>query len=380
MRPILPQDAFEDDLEPDRGRGGRASHGRTGTVHTERNIPMTCPTVLALGAMLCAGTAIADPVGHARITLEPPHRLGPVEAAIWYPAEAGPKPVAFAENAVFEGDDVLPEAAPTGVDLPVLLLSHGLGGNLRGLGWLAHGLAERGIVTLAVNHPRSSTGDTDPMGSLDHGARAADLAAALDVLLADPRFAGRIEGASVTAAGFSLGGWTALTLGGLRGNLAGYADHCAEVGDASTHCADLAEWGLDLGTLDPAAWNADHADRRVARVVALDPGLVWGLAPDAAQGAVEDVLLVGLGTGEDRLMATDFDAAGLPRLLPDARREIVAPAHHWSALPVCKPGGAAIVAEETPYPICTDPPDADRGNIHARITEAVADFVMQDVE
>lgn len=341
---------------------------------------MTSPAVPALVAMLCAGAAAADPVGLARITLDPSHRSGPVEAAIWYPAQAGPALVAFAENEVFHGNDVLPEATMAGTDLPVVLLSHGLGGNLRGLGWLAHGLAERGAVAVAVNHPGSSTGDTDPVRSLDHGARAADLAAALDALLADPRFAGRVEGDAVTAAGFSLGGWTALTLGGLRGDLVGYAAHCAEVGDASTHCADLAEWSLDLTALDAAAWNADHSDPRVARVVALDPGLIWGLGPDATEGAVADVLLIGLGTGEDRLLATDFDASGLFDLLPGAGREVVAPARHWSALPVCKPGGAVIVAEETSYPICTDPPGADRADIHARIVGATANFMMQEAE
>lgn len=341
---------------------------------------MTSPAPFALAAMLYAGTVAADPVGLAHITLAPSHRSGPVEAAIWYPAEAGPVPTAFAENAVFHGDDVLPEATPTGTDLPVVLLSHGLGGNLRGLGWLAHGLAERGVVAVAVNHPGSSTGDIDPARSLDHGARAADLAAALDILLVDPRFADQVEGDAVIAAGFSLGGWTALTLGGLRGDLAGYADHCAEVGDASTHCADLAEWGLDLTALDAAAWSADRSDPRVARVVALDPGLVWGLTPGAAEGVDVDVLLIGLGTGEDRLLATDFDAAGLPDLLPRARREIVAPARHWSALPVCKAGGAAIVAEETPYPICTDPPGADRADIHSRIVDAMVGFIMQEAD
>lgn len=340
---------------------------------------MTHPFALAaaLCATLCAAAAAAGPVGLVRLTLDAGHRDAPLEAAIWYPARPGPDPIAFAENPVFHGHAVLPGAEPDGAGLPVVLLSHGLGGNLRGLGWLAHGLARRGAVAIAVNHPGSSTGDTDPVAALDHGARAADLSAALDALLSDPDLGGRVEGGPVTAAGFSLGGWTALSLGGLRGDLDGYAAHCAEVGAASSHCGDLAKWGVDLAGFDADAWNGDHSDPRVSRVVALDPGLVWGLAADAAAGAVEDMLLIGLGTGEDRLLATDFDASGLLDVAEGARRETVAPARHWSALPVCKPGGAAIVAEETPYPICSDPDGADRRSIHARILDATAEVVLR---
>ncbi len=338
---------------------------------------MNSPLVPALATLFLAGAALADPVGLVELDIDAAHRAGPLEAAIWYPAQAGPAPVAFAENAVFHGEEVLRDAAPAGTGHPVVILSHGLGGNLRGLGWLAHGLAARGAVAIAVNHPGSTTGDLDPAGSLDHARRAADLGAALDALKADPRFAGRLDEGAVTAAGFSLGGWTALTLGGLRGDLSGYVAHCEAVGAASTHCADLAEWGVDLHALDAAAWGADLSDPRIARVGAIDPGLIWGLAPGAGRGVTAEVALIALGTDEDRLLATDFDAAGLMDLLPGAAREVVAPARHWSALPVCKPGGAAIVAEETTLPICADPPGADRAAIHARIVDAVARLALR---
>jgi len=112
--------------------------------------------------------------------------------------------------------------------------------------------------------------------------------------------------------------------------------------------------------------------------VAVDPGLICGLGDGAAEAVEADILPVGLGTGENRLLATDFDRSGLADLLPNARRALAGPARHWSMLPVCKPAGAEIVAEETDYPICTDPPGTDRADLHARIVDIVAEFVLDD--
>ncbi|MBM2575278.1 hypothetical protein JQC91_03075 [Jannaschia sp. Os4] len=331
----------------------------------------------ALAAPVPAAAGPAGPVGLADLAVPAPHHDRTIEAVVWYPAApaAAAPAEAWGGNAVFHGHAVHRDAAPAGPDAPVVLLSHGLGGNLRGLGWLAHGLAARGAVVVALDHPGSTTRDLDPARSLDHGTRARDLSAALNALGADPRFADR-TGGPVTAAGFSLGGWTALSLGGLRGDLAGYAAHCDAVGGGSTHCADIAGWGIDLHALDASRWDGDHADPRVTRVAAIDPGLVWGL-PDRG-GLRAETLLIALGDGPDRLLATDFDRSGLRALLPGAATARVAPARHWSALPRCRPGGAAIVAAETDLPICDDPPGADRAAIHARIVDLVAGLALRD--
>ena len=321
-----------------------------------------------VAVLAAAAPAAADPVGLTHIDVEAPHRAAPLEAVVWYPSAPGAVE-RFGENPVFIGHDVVPDGASAAGTMPVVLLSHGLGGNLRGLGWLAHGLASEGAVVVAVNHPGSTTGDLDPARSLDHGARVRDLGAALDAV------AERFDVGRVVAGGFSLGGWTALSMAGLRGDLGGYAEHCAAVGDASTHCADLAAWGVDLTTLDAGAWDADHRDARVDGAFALDPGLVWGLGSDAADGVAADVLLIGFGEGADRLLATNFDASGLTDVLPQAERMVVVPARHWSALPVCKPGGAAIVAAEGEPPICDDPAGANRAAVHAAVVARAMGFV-----
>jgi predicted dienelactone hydrolase len=180
----------------------------------------------------------------------------------------------------------------------------------------------------------------------------------------------------VHVAGFSYGGWTALSMIGVRGNLPGYIAHCESYGERSSHCADIAKAGADLSALDAQAWGADHSDARVKSVMAIDPGLTFGLGPEDVAGVQGDILLVTLGQGADRLAATDISAAGsnLVALLPDADLLEIAPAAHFTMLPVCKPQGAAILAEEQDDPVCTDPAGADRAAIHAQVLQAASAF------
>ena len=43
-------------------------------------------------------------------------------------------------------------------------------------------------------------------------------------------------------------------------------------------------------------------------------------------------------------------------------------------LPLCKPAGAAILAEEKDHPVCTDPAGADRAAIHRQVLADASAF------
>ncbi len=58
---------------------------------------------------------------------------------------------------------------------------------------MAKGLAEQGALVIAVNHPHSSTFDFDIRVGLNHWTRARDVSRALDKLMDDTKYAGRID-------------------------------------------------------------------------------------------------------------------------------------------------------------------------------------------
>ena len=321
--------------------------------------------------MLCTSSAIADPAGVQDLSFAAPHHGREVTGAVYYPSAGGGTAETYAANPVFKGVPILKGAEIAAGNRPLVLMSHGMGGHVRSLGWLSTALAESGAIVVAVNHPNSTWGDFDLAEGLNHWTRAQDLKLALDSVLADPEIGAQIDPERIMAAGFSFGGWTALSLGGLQGNHAGYVAHCAEYGAASSHCADLMRSDVGLKTADAQLWNANHGDVRVSSVFAIDPGLMWGMGPDQVSDMNADVTLVSLGEGDNRLLATDFDLAGLPAALPQAEIINLVPGAHFSMMPLCTKIGAIILADEGDDPVCTDPEGTDRAELHQEIIAAI---------
>jgi hypothetical protein len=193
---------------------------------------------------------------------------------------------------------------------PVILMPHGLGGPYRLLAWLAKGLAEAGEILVAVHHPHNTFGDFDIQAGLQHWTRVKGLTLALDWVVVTPDLGPLSDPERIQVAGLPDGGRTALSLLKGRGNLRTDVARCAEVGAASTHCRDIAKGGGDLSAMDAGLWGGDHADVRVNSAPEIDPGLILRLAPEDVAELHGVVVLVQLGEGEDRLLATDVRASG----------------------------------------------------------------------
>ena len=333
-------------------------------------------SLLATLSLAPAVAAEADPAGYSTLSMPAPHHGQVLQGAMWYPALGPGREMVIAETAVFHGVTVSENAPIADGEHPLVLLSHGLGGDFLALAWLAAGLAERGAIVIAVTHPNSTWSDLDAEAWLYHWTRVQDLTLVLERLLADPEISAHVDRNRVMAAGFSYGGWTALSMGGLRGNLAGFAAHCREHRATSVACLDLAGEEIDFRAVSAQAWDASYVDDRITHVAAIDPGLTWGLSSAHASALDGIVSLVSLGEDDDRLYATDFDASGFADLLPDAGILRLAPAFHFSAMRLCKPGGATILEEGGDEPVCTDPDGSNRVALHA----AIVDILAADLE
>jgi predicted dienelactone hydrolase len=330
--------------------------------------------LLALTLFLPTHAMAAPAPGLITEQVKAPHHGRAMDVAIWYPGSGGSEQL-FADNPVFQGGKVLKDATPLAGKHPVILLSHGMGGSYLSLNWLASGLAARGAVVVGVNHPNGWFKDRQIDKMFNHWTRAQDLSAALDAVLTDRRFAGLIDPDRVYATGFSYGGWTALSIGGAIAGVSGNTAYCAAAGERSHNCLDLKHFGVDPAKAQPELWRSSYKDARVKAVAAIDPGLTWGMTADDVKDLDADkLLLISLGTGLDQHYATDVTAKGsnFAVLVPDAKFETMSPATHFTAMPICKPQGAALLAEEKDDPVCTDPPGTDRATVHDRIIDLIA--------
>ncbi len=235
-------------------------------------------TFLTLSLLLSPCAMATDAPGLMEREILAPHHGRKMQVAIWYPATEG-KSELFADNAVFQGGDVLRNAPATPGKHPIVLLSHGMGGTYLSLNWLASGLAEKGAIVVSVNHPNGWFKDRDPKTMFNHWTRVQDLEVALEDVLADPAFATAIDKDRIYAAGFSFGGWTALSLGGATANLEGNKTYCKDAGERSNNCTDLEHFGFDPEKTEKSRWTASYKDPRIKAVAAIEPGLTWKMGP-----------------------------------------------------------------------------------------------------
>jgi predicted dienelactone hydrolase len=228
-------------------------------------------TLVAL--LLLTSAAIAEPLpGFDRLTVDAPHRARPLEAAIWYPAASETYVAQVGADAVFAGTQVQMGAAVAGGAHPLVIISHGSGGNIENLGWLAEGLVARGAIVAGVNHAGATSGDSSPRQLPRVIDRTQDMAALMASLLADPAFATAIDPSQITALGFSLGGATVLAAGGVRFDPAAIASYCDAYGNDASECLFMARGGVDPHDLPPEI-AADMTVPGLDRIIAVDPSL-----------------------------------------------------------------------------------------------------------
>src|SRR5277367_4234796 len=152
---------------------------------------------------------------------------------IWYPADP-----AAVEQMQWIGspDNPFGKAGKAALDahliatpekLPLILLSHGIGGSSTMMAWFGSALASHGFIAAAVNHPgNNALEDYTIPGAILWGQRAHDLSALLDQMLADSTFGPHIDPKRIGAAGFSLGGLTVIEIAGGIAELSRFQDFC----------------------------------------------------------------------------------------------------------------------------------------------------------
>ena len=308
-------------------------------------------------------------VGYRAVKFSAEHQRKKLKGGVWYPSSAIGTPKIIGENKVFKGSEVKLGAKIDDGSYPLVVLSHGIGGDLRSLSWLANALASQGVIVAGVNHPYGTWRDFDLERAIKHWQRPKDISALIDVILADPKLKDRIDETRIIAAGFSYGGWTALSLAGAQNDQDGFISACESQREIGPQCDKILEDDVGVRNLNEATWNASYRDPRVSGAVSIDPGLVWGVNEESFKNLSSNTKIIGLGSETTRMIATNFDASGMADYLDKDMFVRLAPAVHFSAMPHCKPDGPAILRQENDDPICDEPEGGDRHKTHARIIE-----------
>jgi predicted dienelactone hydrolase len=228
---------------------------------------------MAVLSTLLAASASAQ-VGFAQF------RSGSLPITVVYRTDAVATPQQFGPFDL----EVAVDAVPSAGNGRLVVISHGSGGDAFTLHTLARTLALAGFVVAQPEHQGDNWQDRSDSGVVSWQRRPGEIAATIDAIAADSRFAAVLRLDKVGVYGVSAGGGTALALAGANWSAGTYQKHCAaHVKDDAGFCL----YGLKTEAqraartrlyLEAAAQGSETMlagpavmDRRVAAVAASVP-------------------------------------------------------------------------------------------------------------
>jgi predicted dienelactone hydrolase len=268
--------------------------------------------------------------------------------------------------------------ATTKKTYPLIVMSHGTGGNADNMDWIAGPLAAAGYIVMAVDHPGNHA--AAPMtwdGMTLWWERATDISNVLDGMLSDPELGQHIDATRIGALGFSLGGYTVLELAGAQTDVAAFLAFCAaHRGDPVCEPPEMAR--LSDQRVSPEARSQDskaslmrsgasYRDPRIKAVFAIAPALGQSLTI----GSMREISAkVGLLTGDkDRNVPPETNFDRIAAAIPAAQTSRIAGAGHYTFIPVCTP----LMTARMPT-ICADPQGTDRSSVHTQANDVIIKF------
>ena len=279
--------------------------------------------IAVIAALGFAAVATAEPsfAGLQRRSLDTAANEA-IDVAIWYPTTTiarehslGPFTMTVALDAPFSS-----AALTTAPPLPLIIVSHGTGGNNLTHHELAAALARSGYIVAALTHPGDNFRDRSMVGSPKYlSERPRQVSRVIDALLADATWQPRIDAARIGFLGHSAGGLTGLALTGATPSIAAAVRHCAANYESDSWFCSVS------GSKEKTIENAKRAeymplisnslDARIRAAALLAPVGVFYTETELKKITVPVRVVV---AGQDAVLTPRFHAAFVARSIPNA--------------------------------------------------------------
>jgi len=292
-----------------------------------------------VAATLCLTASVAEPAGFGFVDV-PADPEGPaMSGAVWSPCAMPPQDMVV-------GRTTLPgvkDCPIAGDRLPLVVISHGRGGDFIGHHDTAETLADAGFIVAAISHPGDTVSDMSRSGDLSvMTERPTDIKRLIDFMVGTSPAASKIDPERIGFFGFSRGGYTGLVLVGANADWVNAITRCE--GSSLHICEQLRNKEFPANPL--------AHDPRIKAVVVADPLTVF-LTADSFAAIKVPVQLWGSERGDG---VSPESVAAVNGNLPATHEYRVVPnSGHFAFLTPCSPGLAQARPE-----LCTDAPGFDR--------------------
>lgn len=297
---------------------------------------------------------------------------------LWYPSKLAAGASLHNSNALFYGFSAIENADASDDLMPLIVLSHGSGGNLGNQAWLATALAQQGALVVAANHPGSTSRDSAPQSNIQVWHRPVDISFLIDSVLDDDVWGPRVDASRIAAVGHSLGGYTVLGVGGGVISIDAFQEYC-KLFPLNPDCDFYSSADIDFTKLDKVKFEASHKDDRISAIVAIDPAyarsfVATSLAELPATLFISPV--VEKDSKDDLQMG--YLQAQMQSISSTASHEFLKfdGAHHFSFLPRCKPFSYYLLGalERGAQVLCAEENGVTREQVHKDATAAIQEF------
>lgn len=329
----------------------------------------------AILLLLGLSAAQAEP-GYLTTEIEVLHREKPLPLHIWYPSNKDGSTLTLGKNIVFTGVDVREGGTPKPGKYPVVLLSHGSGGNAINLGWIGAYLAQSGMIVVSTNHSGTTSRDSKPLETLKIWQRAADFSSILDYLQKTPPNNLKPDMEKIGAIGFSLGGNTVLGMVGAQVKKQKYIDYCDQYPE-SLDCRWYNAANIDLSRIDAAKFEQNNLEDRIKTVVAIDPALAQAYDKESLKEITLPSLIINLGSLNN--IPIGIDGKEISEAVNNSRYANIKDATHFSFLGLCTAIGEQIIKDEGDDPICSETGERQRQDIHEELKKLIGTFLSDNL-
>jgi predicted dienelactone hydrolase len=332
--------------------------------------------IVWFGIVLCPQSVLAQavlpaavyPVGMVQVEFIDPAEGGrPLDYMLIYPAApestAAPFKMFMAANLHLYKDAPI---VSDGLKHPLVMFSHGAGGNASGYAWFGEYLASHGYLVAMAYHYRANTFDSSALYVRSRlWQRPRDISLDISQLLQDKVWARHIDPNQIGVAGHSQGGFTSLWLGGANINpelflqfQRGWKNNLMVPAYIREQMSPDAEPALNV------------RDDRVKAAFAMAPGDIPGFGMDEAglrQMSIPAYLIVGAG---DTTTPPKDNAEFAAKYIPHAQLDVLpGPVGHEIFGNECDQLGRDNFPEA-----CSDAPGVDRIKLHDYIGKTALEF------
>ena len=248
---------------------------------------------------------------------------------------------------------------------PLVVFSHGFQGDRLGNSWLAEHLVAKGYVVAMIDHTFNTSYDHNNLFSYTSlWQRPTDMSELISYLLDHPMWGKLINKDQIAVAGFSLGGTTALWLGGIRASKDTFKSALDK------RYASWSTWpNHDRAKARSVDWTLaekSYYDARIKAVIAMAPDLGNAFSSEGLKEMkVPTLLLIG---DKDTITPKCPHALVYAKGIPQAELVTFKDVGHFIFMNKCSPLGH----QETPY-LCTH--ENQKEPIHTQAAAKIDSFL-----